>query len=65
MFRVVARVNSINPQVVLSLFSTLFLHQSYPEEEEMLLVFDRNFTYGQCFYLVLTPEGKNRILNVR
>ncbi|XP_075901198.1 dynein axonemal intermediate chain 3 [Nelusetta ayraudi] len=35
---------------------------SYPEEE-MLLVFDRAFTYGQCFYLVLTPEGKKRILS--
>ncbi|KAM4738895.1 dynein axonemal intermediate chain 3 [Anableps anableps] len=33
----------------------------YPEEE-MLLVFDADFTYGQNFYLVLTPEGKNRIL---
>ncbi|XP_051803637.1 dynein axonemal intermediate chain 3 isoform X2 [Acanthochromis polyacanthus] len=34
----------------------------YPEEE-MLLVFDRSFTYGQCFYLVLTPEAKDRILS--
>ncbi|XP_008404435.1 dynein axonemal intermediate chain 3 isoform X2 [Poecilia reticulata] len=33
----------------------------YPEEE-MLLVFDSNLTYGQCFYLVLTPETKERIL---
>ncbi|XP_016526274.1 dynein axonemal intermediate chain 3 isoform X1 [Poecilia formosa] len=33
----------------------------YPEEE-MLLVFDSNLTYGQCFYLVLTPESKERIL---
>uniref|UniRef100_A0A3B3X4Q1 WD repeat domain 63 n=1 Tax=Poecilia mexicana TaxID=48701 RepID=A0A3B3X4Q1_9TELE len=36
----------------------------YPEEE-MLLVFDSNLTYGQCFYLVLTPESKERILKVR
>ncbi|XP_054871078.1 dynein axonemal intermediate chain 3 isoform X2 [Amphiprion ocellaris] len=34
----------------------------YPEEE-ILLVFDRSFTYGQCFYLVLTPEAKDRILS--
>uniref|UniRef100_A0A3Q2NPF8 Dynein axonemal intermediate chain 3 n=1 Tax=Fundulus heteroclitus TaxID=8078 RepID=A0A3Q2NPF8_FUNHE len=33
----------------------------YPEEE-MLLVFDADFTHGQSFYLVLTPEAKNRIL---
>uniref|UniRef100_UPI0037E83383 dynein axonemal intermediate chain 3 n=1 Tax=Semicossyphus pulcher TaxID=241346 RepID=UPI0037E83383 len=34
----------------------------YPEEE-MLLVFDRDFTYGQSFYLVVTPEAKDTILN--
>nr|XP_046246791.1 dynein axonemal intermediate chain 3 isoform X2 [Scatophagus argus] len=34
----------------------------YPEEE-LLLVFDRDFTYDQSFYLVLTPEAKDRILN--
>ncbi|KAK5869587.1 hypothetical protein PBY51_024292 [Eleginops maclovinus] len=34
----------------------------YPEDE-LLLVFDRDFTYDQCFYLVLTPEAKDRILN--
>ncbi|MEQ2222893.1 Dynein intermediate chain 3, axonemal, partial [Ilyodon furcidens] len=33
----------------------------YPEEE-MLLVFDADFRYGQSFYLVLTPEAKRRIL---
>uniref|UniRef100_A0A3P8WQ05 Dynein axonemal intermediate chain 3 n=1 Tax=Cynoglossus semilaevis TaxID=244447 RepID=A0A3P8WQ05_CYNSE len=27
----------------------------YPDEE-LLLVFDRDFTYGQSFYLVITPE---------
>uniref|UniRef100_A0A3B5LKQ9 WD repeat domain 63 n=1 Tax=Xiphophorus couchianus TaxID=32473 RepID=A0A3B5LKQ9_9TELE len=36
---------------------------AYPEEE-MLLVFDSNLTYGQFFYLVLTPESKDRILKV-
>ncbi|KAI3368543.1 hypothetical protein L3Q82_025551 [Scortum barcoo] len=35
----------------------------YPEDE-ILLVFDRDFTYDQSFYLVLTPEAKDRILNV-
>ncbi|KAG8003354.1 WD repeat-containing protein 63, partial [Nibea albiflora] len=34
----------------------------YPEDE-LLLVFDRDFVYGQCFYLVVTPEAKDRILN--
>ncbi|XP_040896700.1 dynein intermediate chain 3, axonemal [Toxotes jaculatrix] len=33
----------------------------YPEDE-ILLVFDRDFTYGQSFYLILTPEAKDRIL---
>lgn len=51
-------------RVAFVLISTLFFQQSYPEEE-MLLVFDRTFTYGQSFYLVLTPEGKKRILSVR
>nr|XP_033478376.1 WD repeat-containing protein 63 isoform X2 [Epinephelus lanceolatus] len=35
---------------------------NYPENE-ILLVFDRDFTYDQCFYLVLTPEAKDRILS--
>lgn len=35
----------------------------YPEDE-ILLVFDVDFTYGQSFYLVLTPEAKARIYNV-
>ncbi|XP_029987627.1 dynein axonemal intermediate chain 3 [Sphaeramia orbicularis] len=34
---------------------------NYPEDE-LLLVYDRDFTYGQSFYLVLTPEAKNEIL---
>ncbi|KAM9848859.1 dynein axonemal intermediate chain 3 [Aulostomus maculatus] len=34
---------------------------NYPENE-ILLVFDRDFTYGHSFYLVLTPEAKNRII---
>ncbi|XP_053542409.1 dynein axonemal intermediate chain 3 isoform X2 [Ictalurus punctatus] len=33
----------------------------YPEDE-MLLVFDREFTYGQRFYLVLTLEAKQSML---
>ncbi|XP_028259767.1 dynein axonemal intermediate chain 3 [Parambassis ranga] len=33
----------------------------YPEEE-LLLVFDRDFTYGVSFYLVVTPEAKERML---
>ncbi|XP_030289808.1 dynein axonemal intermediate chain 3 [Sparus aurata] len=34
----------------------------YPEDE-ILLVYDRDFTYNCAFYLVLTPEAKDRILN--
>ncbi|XP_077389587.1 dynein axonemal intermediate chain 3 [Festucalex cinctus] len=34
----------------------------YPEDE-LLLVYDRDFTYGQLFYLVVTPEAKEKILN--
>lgn len=30
----------------------------------MLLVFDRDFTYGQSFYLVITVEAKERLLRV-
>ncbi|KAJ0065443.1 hypothetical protein NL108_010717, partial [Boleophthalmus pectinirostris] len=37
--------------------------QDYPEDE-LLLVYDRDFTYGQSFYLVLTPEAKDKLLNV-
>ncbi|KAL2089545.1 hypothetical protein ACEWY4_014233 [Coilia grayii] len=33
----------------------------YPGEE-MLLVFDRDFTYGQSFYLVLTVDAMERML---
>ncbi|CAM4674132.1 unnamed protein product [Leuciscus chuanchicus] len=33
----------------------------YPEDE-LLLVFDRDFTYGQCFYLVLTVEAKENMM---
>ncbi|XP_056305532.1 dynein axonemal intermediate chain 3 [Danio aesculapii] len=33
----------------------------YPEDE-LLLVFDRDFTYGQSFYLVLTVQAKESIL---
>ncbi|XP_068445744.1 dynein axonemal intermediate chain 3 isoform X2 [Clinocottus analis] len=35
----------------------------YPDDE-LLLVFDTDFVYGQCFYLVLTPEAKERISNI-
>lgn len=33
----------------------------YPEDE-LLLVYDSDFTYGQGFYLVLTPETKDKLL---
>ena len=41
----------------------LFNMQDYPAEE-LLVVYDPAFKYGQNFYLVLTEEAKERILNV-
>ncbi|XP_075689062.1 dynein axonemal intermediate chain 3 isoform X2 [Rhinoderma darwinii] len=38
-----------------------FIITDYPGEE-LLLVFDRDFTYGQNFYLVVTEEAKESIL---
>lgn len=38
--------------------------QAYPGEE-LLLVYDYEFKYGQNFYLCLTEEAKERILHVR
>ncbi|KAM6938645.1 dynein axonemal intermediate chain 3-like [Lycodopsis pacificus] len=54
-FKTRAKASDFNPvkQIVLD----------YPEDE-LLLVFDRDLIYGQRFYLVLTPEAKERILNV-
>ena len=50
--------------LVLNKSKTLGPHpQDYPDDE-ILLVFDREFTYGQSFYLALTPEAKERILHV-
>lgn len=33
-------------------------------EEEILLVFDKDSTYGQNFYLDLTAEAKHRLTKV-
>jgi len=41
-----------------------FAIQAYPGEE-LLLVYDYEFKYGQNFYLCLTEEAKERILHVR
>lgn len=51
----------LNPCCV---FHFLSSSQEYPEDE-LLLVYDRSFAYGQCFYLVVTPEAKDRLLKVR
>ncbi|XP_075944011.1 dynein axonemal intermediate chain 3 [Anarhichas minor] len=53
-FKTRAKVSDFSPvkQIVLD----------YPEDE-LLLVFDRDLIYGQSFYLVLTPDAKERILN--
>ena len=34
------------------------------EEDELLLVYDREYTYGENFYICLTVAAKERILNV-
>lgn len=60
------RVNVFFSQLTLGF---IFFHvdssfQKYPEDE-LLLVYDKTFAYGQCFYLVLTPEAKEKLLKVR
>ncbi|XP_029905060.1 dynein axonemal intermediate chain 3 [Myripristis murdjan] len=56
-------VQDMKRRAAVSDFSTVKqIVLDYPEEE-ILLVFDRDFTYGQGFYLVLTPEAKEKILN--
>lgn len=56
---------SVNVIIFFGLFSSCKKYlQNYPAEE-LLLVFDRDFTYGQNFYLVSTEESKKRILEVR
>ncbi|KAF7662162.1 hypothetical protein LDENG_00244860 [Lucifuga dentata] len=56
-------VQDMKTRAAMSDFSTAKkLVLDYPEDE-LLLVFDRNFTYGNSFYLVVTPEAKDRILN--
>ena len=47
-----------------SCFTCEFVPQKYPGEE-LLLVYDYEFKYGQNFYLCLTEEAKERILHVR
>ena len=46
------------------LTSSILHTQNYPGEE-LLLVYDYEFKYGQNFYLCLTEEAKERILHVR
>ncbi len=37
--------------------------QAYPGEE-LLIVYDHDFQYGENFYICITEEAKERILNV-
>ena len=39
------------------------LFQNYPTDE-ILVVYDSEFKYGQNFYVALTEEAKEKILNV-
>ncbi|KAM9761958.1 dynein axonemal intermediate chain 3 [Menidia menidia] len=55
-------IQDIKTKAAMSDFSCVKqIMMDYPEEE-ILLVFDIDFTYGNCFYLVLTPEGKSKLL---
>ncbi|CAG5863543.1 unnamed protein product [Menidia menidia] len=58
-------IQDIKTKAAMSDFSCVKqIMMDYPEEE-ILLVFDIDFTYGNCFYLVLTPEGKSKLLELR
>ncbi|KAM4549120.1 dynein axonemal intermediate chain 3 [Odontesthes bonariensis] len=55
-------IQDIKTRALMSDFSPVKqIVMDYPEEE-ILLVFDRDFTYGQSFYFVLTPELKSKLL---
>lgn len=40
-----------------------FSFQDYPAEE-ILICYDSEFKYGQNFYMALTEEAKDKLLNV-
>uniref|UniRef100_A0A3B1JWW4 Dynein axonemal intermediate chain 3 n=1 Tax=Astyanax mexicanus TaxID=7994 RepID=A0A3B1JWW4_ASTMX len=52
-------IQDMKTRAAISDFSPI--KQDYPEDE-ILLVFDRDFTYGQSFYLVLTVDAKESML---
>ncbi|XP_034036690.1 WD repeat-containing protein 63 [Thalassophryne amazonica] len=58
-------MEDIKKKAALSDFSSVkqFV-EDYPQDE-LLLVFDRDFTCGQSFYLVLTLDAKERILSAQ
>lgn len=37
--------------------------QEYPEDE-ILVVYDPDFKFGQNFFIALTPDGKDALINV-
>ena len=41
----------------------IFLPQDYPEEE-ILIVYDADFKFGQNFFVATTPEAKYKLLHV-
>ena len=51
-----------NTSIYIGIFSFLCL-QKYPGEE-LLLIYDYDFKYGENFYLCITEEAKELVLNV-
>lgn len=47
----------------ISLWSNFLIVQDYPTDE-ILVVYDYDFKYGQNFYCAITEEAKEKILNV-
>lgn len=47
----------------ISLWPNFLIVQDYPTDE-ILVVYDYDFKYGQNFYCAITEEAKEKILNV-
>lgn len=50
-------------EIYISLWPNFLIVQDYPTDE-ILVVYDYDFKYGQNFYCAITEEAKEKILNV-
>lgn len=50
-------------EIYISLWPNFLIIQDYPTDE-ILVVYDYDFKYGQNFYCAITEEAKEKILNV-